>query len=96
MKENTSNIILLAVLFVVIGIVFGVASTIVIIPFAFLSIAPTIISVVAGDAIQTTDLLLVAGGGICMGLLGAAVNSILVAFRSTAVTLAYQEFVGEK
>ncbi|MCB9421853.1 MAG: hypothetical protein H6667_18780 [Ardenticatenaceae bacterium] len=97
LKANTSDVILLIVLFIVLGIVFGLATVIVLLPFALVSLGPGLASLMmSGGSFDTGNILLLAGGGICIGLVGAAVNSIMVAFRSTAVTLAYQEFTNKK
>ncbi len=96
-KVNAGDVILLVVLFIVLGIVFGLATFIVLLPLALVSLAPGIASMVmSGGSFDAGNILLLAGGGICIGLVGAAVNSIMVAFRSTAVTLAYQEFTSKK
>ena len=94
-RDNIGELILLIVLFIALGIVFGIVMFIVLIPFAFLAMGPAIMSMVFGESFEIFDILLLAGGGICVGLVGAAVNSIMVAFRSTTVTLAYQEFTGK-
>ncbi|MEJ2750574.1 MAG: hypothetical protein P8183_22115 [Anaerolineae bacterium] len=96
-KANAGDVVLLIVLFIVLGIVFGVATFIVLIPFALVSLGPGIASlVISGGSFDAGNILLLAGGGICIGLVGAAIKSIIVAFRSTAVTLAYQEFTSKK
>jgi hypothetical protein len=96
-KVNAGDVILLIVLFIVLSIVFGLATFVVLIPLALVSLAPGIASMVmSGGSFEVGNILLLAGGGICIGLVGAAVNSIMVAFRSTAVTLAYQEFTNKK
>ncbi len=96
-KVNAGDVVLLIVLFIVLGIVFGLATFIVLLPLALVSLAPGIASMVmSGGSFDAGNILLLAGGGICIGLVGAAVNSIMVAFRSTAVTLAYQEFTNKK
>lgn len=92
-KGNLGDVILLIVLFVVIGIIFGVLLAIVLLPFAFLAIGPTIFGMIATEAVHARDVFTLAVGGICLGLLGAAINAIMLAFRSTTVTLAYQQFV---
>jgi hypothetical protein len=96
-KTNVSDIILLVVLFIVLGFLFGLAAFVVLLPFALVSLAPGLASlVISGGSFDFGNILLLAGGGICIGLVGAAINSIVVAFRSTAVTLAYQEFTSKK
>lgn len=92
LKENLANIILLSLLFLVISLLFGGIVIVVMLPFAVLSFGPAIVDMIANNTVQTRDILSIAGGGICLGLVGAAVNAIMIAFRSTAVTLAYREF----
>ena len=94
-RENVGDVILLIVLFLVFGFIFGIVTAIVLVPFAFLTASPIFFSLLAGEALEVTDIVLVAGGGICLGLVGAAIQSIMIAFRSTTVTLAYQEFTSK-
>lgn len=96
-RANVGDVLLLIVLFIVLGILFAFASAIVLIPLALVSLAPGIVSMVLeGGSFGAGNILLLAGGGICIGLVGAAINSIMVAYRSTAVTLAYQEFTNKE
>ncbi len=96
-KDNISDVILLIILFLVLGFVFGLISLVVLLPFAFVALGPGIFSVIASEgAFGVGQVALLAGGGICIGLVGAAVSSIVTAYRSTAVTLAYQEFISKK
>lgn len=94
-RENIGEVFLLAVLFTVIGFVFGLVAAVVLIPFAFISAGPIIFSLISGETVTAANIVVLAIGGIVLGVIGAAINSILIAFRSTAVTLAYQEFVGK-
>ncbi|MFQ5398923.1 MAG: hypothetical protein ACE5E7_04915 [Anaerolineae bacterium] len=94
-RENLGEVVLLIILFLVIGGLFTFALALVLIPLAFLSLGPAAIRMMSTQAVETLDILMIVGGGICLGFVAAAVQSILVAFRSTAVTLAYQEFVGK-
>ncbi|MCP4424163.1 MAG: hypothetical protein GY803_06705 [Chloroflexi bacterium] len=95
-KNNVSDIILLIILFIVLSVVFGLVAMVVLLPFALVALGPGFFSLIVNEgSFGVTEIALLAGGGICVGLVGAAVNSILTAFRSTAVTLAYQEFVNK-
>ena len=78
--------------FVFIGLLFGGIVFVIMIPFAVLSMGPALIDIIANNTVQARDIFSIAGSGICLGLIGAAVNAIMIAFRSTAVTLAYKEF----
>jgi hypothetical protein len=93
LKANLADIILLALLFIVIGFVFGIIAFVVLIPFAILAFGPAIFGLIAQNSFQVLDALTIAAGVIVMGLVAAAVNSVMVAFRSTAFTLAYQQFL---
>jgi hypothetical protein len=92
-RANLADVILLIILFLVLSFVFVMVMSIVLIPFALLAFGPAIVDIVANDAFRAIDALFLVGGVICFGLVAAAVNAILVALRSTAVTLAYQHFV---
>ena len=94
-KNNIGEVILLAIFFVVIGFIFNFIVGLALLPFAFLSFGPTFFDLMINNSVDVQDILLLIGGGICLGLVGSVVNSIHIAFRSTAVTLAYKEFTGK-
>lgn len=93
-RNNIGDVILLIVAFLVIGFLFGLVTLFVTVPFAFLAVGPFLLDAIQGNEISfgTTEILSLAFGGICLGLVGAAVNSVLTAYRSATVTLAYQQF----
>jgi hypothetical protein len=95
LKRNLANILLLGILFLILGLLFGVILTVALIPFALLALLPAIVDLVTHDTVGAADVLLIVGGTILLGLVGAVVNSVMVAFRSTVVTLAYNEFIQE-
>ncbi|MCA9969121.1 MAG: hypothetical protein KC425_02845 [Anaerolineales bacterium] len=92
-RANAGDVLILAVIFVILGIVVGFAAFIIILPLGLLLFVPAIVGLASGGSIGVGEVVYLLGSGICVGLLAAAVNSILVAFRSTAVTLAYREFL---
>ncbi len=94
-RENVGDVVLLIILFLVIGFVFGIVAAIVLIPLALLIFVPTVLSMVNGGTLEVANILFLIGGGICLGILGAVINSIMLAYRSTTVTLAYQEFINK-
>ena len=93
-RDNVGDVILLGIAFLVIGFLFGLVTLVVAVPFAFLSFGPFLLDAFQGNEFNfgTTEIVSLAFGGICLGLVGAAVNSILTAYRSATVTLAYQQF----
>jgi hypothetical protein len=95
-KNNVGEVFILALLFVVLGFLVLAVAAVVLLPIAFLAAGSAIINAVASGAFGIGQAISLVMGGLCIGFIGAAVNSVLVAFRSTAVTLAYQEFVGRK
>jgi hypothetical protein len=92
-KRNLSDVLLLIVLFVFLQIVVSTLAALVLIPVGLVVLVPVVMNVLATGTMGVGGVLTLLGGGICLGVLGAIVNAILVAFRSTTVTLAYQEFL---
>ncbi len=94
-RSNIGDVILLIIAFLVIGFLFGLVTAVFTIPLAFLAVGPFILDAIQGNEISfgMTEIGTLAFGGICLGLVGAAVNSVLTAYRSATVTLAYQHFL---
>ncbi len=94
-RDNVGDVLLLIVAFLVIGFLFGLVTAVFTIPLAFLAAGPFILDAIRGNnfTFGTTQIVTLAFGGICLGLVAAAVNSVLTAYRSATVTLAYQHFV---
>lgn len=94
-RENIGDVILLVIAFLVIGFLFGLVTAVFTIPFAFLAAGPFLLDLIQGNEISfgMAEVASLAFGGVCLGLVAAAVNSVLTAYRSTVVTLAYQQFV---
>lgn len=94
-RENIGDVILLIIAFLVIGFLFGLVTALFTIPFAFLAAGPFILDAIQGNEISFgfAEAGTVALGVVCLGLVAAAVNSVLTAYRSATVTLAYQQFV---
>ncbi|MCA9896571.1 MAG: hypothetical protein H6654_03190 [Ardenticatenaceae bacterium] len=94
-RDNIGDILLLGIAFMVIGFLFGLVTLVFTLPFAFLAAGPFLLDAIQGNTIDfgVTEVLSLAFGGLCLGLVGAAVNSVLTAYRSATVTLAYHQFV---
>lgn len=91
-RENVGDVIVLIIIFAVIGVLFGIVAAVVLVPIGLVIFLPTILSMVNGGTLEIANIVFMIIGGIFLGLLGAAINSIFLAYRSTAVTLAYEEF----
>jgi hypothetical protein len=92
-KRNLADVLLLIVLFFFLQIVVSVLAALILVPLALLIMGPVVLNMLTTGGIGIGSVLTLVGGGICLGVLAAIVNAILVAFRSTTVTLAYQEFL---
>ena len=95
-KENLGEVIILLLLFMLLGFLVGAVTFAVFIPIAALSFIPMGIRLFSGGTFEVMDIVLASGGLLCMVLFGAAINAILVAFRSSVFTLAYGEFTSKK
>ena len=91
-RDNLSNVILLVVFFIIIGFVLGLVVAAVTIPLAFLSAGPMMFGLITEQSISAVQVITLFVGGLFVTILIAAINAIWVAVRSTATTLAYQEF----
>jgi hypothetical protein len=93
--ENVGDVLLLVIFFLVLGIVFGIVVSLLLLPLGFLAVGPAFLSMLRGS-VGVGDVVYLVVGGIVVGLLAAVLNSLLVTYRSVAVTLAYEQFTGAK
>lgn len=94
-KSNLGEIIVLAIIFIVIGLVVGFAAAIIMIPMAFLSFGPLIFRAIDGGSFGAIEIAVGIVGGLALAVVAAAINSIVTAYQSTVFTLAYQEFLNK-
>lgn len=94
-RDNLGQVIVLFIIFFLIGLLVGAVTFAVFIPVAAISFAPIGLRLFGGEAIQVLDVVLATGGFFCLILLGAVINSVYASFRSTAFTLAYEEFINK-
>lgn len=95
LRQNVGDILILIVIFIVLGIGFGIVAAIILVPLGLLLLGPTIITMISGSSIGVVNILLLIVGGIVLGTVAALINSIMIAYRSTVVTLAYEEFLNK-
>ena len=97
LRANFTETFLLAILFLGVSIIFGFVTVIILLPAAALVLIPMFATIFTGEGAFTTGLILyMIGGFICLGLLGAAINSILTVWQSSAFTMAYLQFTEKK
>jgi hypothetical protein len=96
LRENLVEIFLLALIFVVVGVLVGIATVIVALPLALLFILPAVFTAIeGGTAFTAGTIILGVIGVITFILLAAAISSIVRAFQSAAFTLGYHHWAGK-
>jgi len=96
LRRNVGNILVLAVVFLVIGIIVGLVSLLIAGLRAAPFVAPIFLGLVRETGVTTLNIALAVVGGLVFIIVTAAISSILVAYQSTTFTLAYQQFLSEK
>jgi hypothetical protein len=97
LRTNLIEIFILAVIFVLIGFMVGLASLIIVVPLALISVIPVAIAVIQGGEVLTVAaIILGAIGVLAFILLSAAITSIVRTFQSTSFTLAYHQWAGKE
>lgn len=93
LSQNIGEIVLLAIFFLVLGVGVNFIAGIVLLPLGFLTAAPLMVNLFQGQAPGPLEIVTVLVGIVVLGIVGAAIRSVLTTYRSVAVTLAYQHFV---
>jgi hypothetical protein len=96
LRRNLANILILAVIFLIIGIIVGLIGLFVAGLLAVPFVVPAFLGLMRGTGVTLPTILLAAAGALVFILITAVINSVLVTYQSTTFTLAYQGFVGEK
>jgi hypothetical protein len=92
LRNNLGEIIVVALILFVVGLLFGLGVGLVLVPFGLIFAAPTFLSLMAGGELNLGVLATTGAGLLCLGLVGAILNAIWVAYQSTTFTLAYRHF----
>ncbi|MFT5194645.1 MAG: hypothetical protein ACI9EW_002136 [Cellvibrionaceae bacterium] len=95
LKEKTSDILILALLFTVMGFVVGIVSAIAAVPILLGTGWPVIAAFMNGDVPSGGAFAFLGVGIFLMIIIGSLVNAVFVSFRSSAFTLAYLELEGK-
>lgn len=92
-RANVGDVLILILLFLLLNLLVAVIVFAVLLPLGALTFGPLLVRLFSEGAIQPLDVGLAIVGGLAIGLIGAVINATYVAFRSTAVTLAYEIFI---
>ncbi len=91
LQQNFGEVFLLAVLFFIIAMGYGILMGVLMLPLVFVSMAPLLGSAIMGD-VSAFTLVYGVGISICLGIVGAVFMSVLVTWQSATFTLAYKEW----
>jgi hypothetical protein len=94
-KENLGPIILLWLLIFVVSIIVGLALGVIMLPLSLVILAPMFASTFSSGGISGLNMVWMIGGTLCLGIVGAALMSVLQTWISAIWTLAYKEFTGK-
>jgi hypothetical protein len=94
MRENVGDAVILIVIAVAITIIYGFLALIVIVPATLILLGPALATGLITGQFGAATIVLGAGGLVCLILLAAVVNAILVTYRSTLMTLGYKHLAG--
>lgn len=94
LRSHLTEVIVIGFILIVLGILFGIAVGIVLIPCALILVVPSLGMIATGPGLDAASIALLAVGTLVILVVGAAVSSIFTTFQSATVTLAYQELSG--
>jgi hypothetical protein len=94
MRESVGDTVILVVIAAAITIIYAIVSAIILIPAALILLGPALAAGLITGQFGVATIALGAGGLICLILLAAVVNAILVTYRSTLMTLGYKHLAG--
>lgn len=94
LKQNTAEVLILAVIYVLGGMLFGIVVALVTLPFVALTALPLIFTIFEQNAPGFFQIALFVIGIIVAAILSAVLSAVFVSYRSTTFTLAYLDFTG--
>lgn len=92
LRDNLGPVLILAILFIFISFVFGLVGAAVVIPVAIAAFLPLVNAIEIGR-LGASEVILAGAAVLFLMLVVGVIQSIVVTWRSTAFTLAYQQFV---
>lgn len=94
-RNNLGPVLILAVLLFIISIMVSVALGIVMVPLAAIVFGPAFFSMVSEGTFSPLGIAWTIGGGLCLGIFGAALMSVYQTWVSAVWTLAYKAFTSK-
>lgn len=96
LRIHLADVLILGLILIVLGFLFGIAVAVVLIPCALILVVPAMGTIFTGPGLDMLSIGLLVIGALVIGVVAAAVSSIFTTFQSATVTLAYQELSGNK
>jgi hypothetical protein len=98
LKAHVGEMLLLGLIFMAVGIGFGIVTAIVVVPAALATMGPAGYAFFANgaEALSASLITLAVFGVFLIMILGSLVNAVMIVFRSSTFTLAYLEFTGKE
>lgn len=91
LRTHLTEVIVMGLILIVLGLLFGIVVAMVVLPCALIMIVPVIGTVFTGSGLDIVSIGLLILGGLVIGLVAAALSSIFTTFQSATITLAYQD-----
>ncbi len=95
-RANLGEVIVLMLILFGVGLAYGILVGVIMLPLGLLFFVPVAVMASGGSIPDMGGVVLLIGGGLCLGILGAVLNSVIVTWRSAAITLAYRQFTATK
>lgn len=95
-RVNLGEVIVLMLILFGVGLAYGILVGVIMLPLGLLFFVPVVVMASSGSMPDMGSVVLLIGGGLCLGILGAVLNSVIVTWRSAAITLAYRQFTATK
>ncbi|MCB0035568.1 MAG: hypothetical protein KDE51_16160 [Anaerolineales bacterium] len=98
LKAHVGEILLIGLIFIAVGIGFGLVTAAVVLPVALATMGPAGYALFANgfEAVSGSLISLAVFGVFLVMVLGSIINAVMIVFRSSTFTLAYLEFTGKE
>jgi hypothetical protein len=90
-RSHLGEVIVIWIIMIVIGLVFGFVAAAVLLPLGFLAAGPAFFRMMSGGSVGFTEIAPIVVGGLCIGVLAALINSVMTTYQSAVFTLAYRQ-----
>ena len=90
-RRRLADVLVIWIVLILVGLVFGFAAGLILVPLAFLAAGPALFNAMSGGSFGAAEIATVVVGGLCIGVLAALINAVLTTYQSSVFTLAYRQ-----